>query len=137
MLATVLYRMAGEPAVTGSASFTDVAAGQWYTDGITWASQQGVVQGVGDSKFDPNGAITREQLAVMLYRYADGETVSADMSRFQDRTSISDWALEAMNWAVAQGILSGSDQGLLNPGSVASRAEVATMLMRFIENSAA
>ncbi len=137
MLATLIYRMAGEPTVTGSASFTDVTAGQWYTDGITWASQQGVVQGIGNGRFDPDGAITREQLAVMLYRYADGETASADMSRFQDSASISDWALEAMNWAVAQGILSGNDQGLLNPGSIASRAEVATMLMRFVENSAA
>lgn len=131
MLTTSLYRMAGEPAVTGSASFTDVADGQWYTNAVIWASQQGIVQGIGNGKFDPNGVITREQLAVMFYRYVGGQPVSADMSRFQDSASISDWALEAINWAVAQGIITGNDQRYLAPGSVVARAEVDQLLLNF------
>ena len=131
MLATVLWRMAGQPAASGESAFSDVSAGQWYSQAVSWAAAQGIVTGVEQGLFDPAGNVTREQLAVMLFRYAGGVSVEADLSGFGDSGEISAWALEAMNWAVANGILSGDQNGRLDPGGAATRAEVATMLMRF------
>ena len=131
MLATVLWRMEGQPASTGACPFTDVPAGQWYTDAVTWAAEQGIVTGMGDGIFAPDGNITREQLATMLYRYDGGTAVAADLSRFSDAGSISSWAVEAMDWAVAGGVLSGDDTGRLAPGGAATRAEVAQMLYNY------
>ena len=131
MLATVLWRMEGQPAPTGANAFTDVAAGQWYTDAVTWAAEQGIVTGTGNGLFDPNGNITREQLAVMLYRYAGGAAAGADLSAYPDASSVSSWAVEAMGWAVSNGILSGNEAGQLNPGGAATRAEVAQMLLNY------
>ena len=131
MLATVLWRMEGQPAPTGANAFTDVAAGQWYTDAVTWAAEQGIVTGTGNGLFDPNGNITREQLAVMLYRYAGGTAAGADLSAYPDASSVSSWAVEAMGWAVSNGILSGNEAGQLSPGGAATRAEVAQMLLNY------
>ena len=131
MLATVLWRMEGQPAPTGANAFTDVAAGQWYTDAVTWAAEQGIVTGTGNGLFDPNGNITREQLAVMLYRYAGGAAAGADLSAYPDASSVSSWAVEAMGWAVSNGILSGNEAGQLSPGGAATRAEVAQMLLNY------
>ena len=131
MLATVLWRLAGEPAPAADASFTDVEDGQWYSDAVAWANEQGIVTGYGNGLFGTSDPITREQLAVMLYRYAGGTAVSSDLSAFSDAASISSWAQEAMSWAVANKVLSGDDTGRLNPSGAASRAEVAQMICNY------
>lgn len=135
MMTTVLHRLAGEPPVGYVALFSDVPAGQWYTNGTIWAGQLGVVSGVGDGKFSPFTDVTRQEIAVFLYRYAQklGRTLdtSADLSEFSDVSSVADWSRDAMSWAVGAKILNGSD-GRLMPGGSASRAEVAAMLHRFV-----
>ncbi len=134
MLVTMLYRAVGEPAVSGSNTFRDVAANTWYTDAIIWASTNGIVTGVDDGLFNPNGAITREQLATILYRYAkyvgDDVSASASLAGFTDAGSISDYAKDAMSWAVAAGLFEGRDNGKLEPTGTATRAEIATVFMR-------
>ena len=132
MLVTVLYRLAGEPEA-GACPFTDVPDGTWYTDAVIWAAENGIVTGVSETSFVPDAAITRESLAVILYRYADvkeqGE--KGDLTAFADGASVSEWAADAMSWAVGEGILTGKGGGTLDPQGTATRAEVATMLMRF------
>lgn len=134
MLVTMLYRVAGEPYVSGTNDFADVAANTWYTYAVTWASKNGIVTGVDVGVFNPNGAITREQLATILYRYAEyvGEDVSAraSLSRFTDTGSISAYARDAVSWAVAEGILDGRTATELAPTGECTRAEVATMIAR-------
>lgn len=136
MLVTVLWRYAGQPA-EGSNIFTDVAAGKWYEDAIAWANSTGVVNGVGGSKFDPNGCITRQQLATILYRYTTSQGIDtsarASLNEFPDHGSVSGYAYEAMQWAVAEGLINGSGGNLLPKGN-ATRAQVATILMRYITN---
>lgn len=136
MLVTVLWRYAGE-VKEGTNSFTDVPNGQWYTDAIAWAAHNGIVGGVGNNKFDPDGKITREQMATILYRYAASNGIdtsaSADLAAFPDGKQVSEYALDALRWAVAEGLINGSDGKLLPQGN-ATRAQVATILMRFIEN---
>ncbi len=135
MLATVLYRLEGATA-TGSSIFTDVEAGTWYTEAVIWASAQKIVEGYGDGIFLPNTDISREQLAAMLYRYAKsiGMDVAArgDMSGFSDAAHISDWAGDAMGWAVGSGLIQGKPGGVLDPGGKATRAEVAAVLERMV-----
>lgn len=135
MLVTVLHRLAGSPTVTGGTAFPDVPAGQWYTDAVAWASGRGIVNGTGTG-FAPNGNITREQLAAMLCRYlqSTGGDVSTrgTLSGYPDAGKVSDWASDAMRWAVGGGIITGTGAGALNPVGNASRAEVATMLMRLV-----
>lgn len=134
MLATVLHRLAGGPAGSYRGVFEDVADGEWYTPGVEWAAAMGVVNGVTPTTFAPGQSITREQIAVMLYRYAAAfgydTTGRADVSGFADGSRVSAYAQDAMAWAVEVGILQGSGDHL-NPGSNARRCEVATMLMRF------
>ena len=136
MLVTVLYRYEGEPTVSGSGGFTDVPSGQWYTDAIAWAAANGIVNGVGDEKFDPNGNITREQLATILHRYTTlkgGDvTVTTDLAHYTDAAEISTWATDAMLWANASGLITGRSATTLAPKGTATRAEVATILMRYI-----
>ena len=138
MLVTILYRYAGEPAVTGQNPFSDVAAGQWYTDAIIWANANGIVEGYGGGLFGTDDNITREQLAVILYRFAQkmglDVSKSANLSGYTDADSISDWALDAMKWANANGLINGRTTTTLEPGGTATRAEAATILMRFLEN---
>ncbi|MBE6997660.1 MAG: DUF4430 domain-containing protein, partial [Ruminococcaceae bacterium] len=135
MLATVLYRL--EDAVaTGTNPFDDVADGTWYTDAVTWANEEGIVMGTGKG-FEPNANITREQIATMLYRYAKylGLDVSgsAALDQFSDGGETASWAQDAMQWAVSAGLFRGDDNGELNPKGDATRAEVATLLMRMVE----
>ncbi|MDR2131823.1 MAG: S-layer homology domain-containing protein [Clostridiales Family XIII bacterium] len=137
MFATVLSRHAGG-APGGGASFSDVPAGLWYTDGVLWAAENGIAAGVGDKRFKPNDPITREQLVVMLHNYAKhielDTLVSGDLTAFADAAGVSAWAQEAVTWAVSAGLLNGKPGGLLDAGGTATRAEVAAILQRFIEN---
>ena len=135
MLVTVLYRLAGKPAVTAGASFTDVKSGLWYSDAVAWASANGIVEGMGNGKFAPDDFVTREQMAVILMRYTRYQkadtSASADLSRFTDASSVSPWAQSAMAWAVASGLVNGRTATTLVPGGTATRAEVAAILMRY------
>lgn len=138
MLATVLSRLAGMANSAPSAGFSDVADDVWYADAVNWAAWAGIVNGMGDGTFAPNNNVTREQMAVMLYRYARdfvGIEVpsTGDLTAFPDRAAISTWARDALSWAVGHGIMNGYSDGTLSPGGTASRAEVAAMLRRFSE----
>jgi len=136
MVVTILYRMAGSPAVTAANPFDDVAAGQYYTNAVIWASENKIVTGYGNGKFGPNNAITREQMAVILMNYAKlkGYDVSAraGLSGFGDVASVSGWAQDALSWANAKGFIQGSSNKL-TPGGNAERCQVAAILQRFIE----
>lgn len=138
MITTVLHRLAGKPAVNYAALFSDIPDGQWYTEGTIWAGQRNVVTGVGGGKFSPFANVTRQEIAVILYRYARqmGYPVdqSADLSRFGDSEAVASWGREAVSWAVGTGILNGSN-GLLVPCGDATRAEVSAMLHRFAVGS--
>ena len=135
-LVTILYRLAGEPEPGGDSGFADVAAGTWYTDAVAWAAQNGIVNGTTDTTFAPGDDITREQLVTVLYRYAESKgydvSASADLSGYPDAGQVQDYAQPAMAWAVAEGIVEGVD-GNLNPAGNATRAQIATILMRFCE----
>ena len=138
MLATLLWRLEGSPSVDYLMDFDDVAEGLWYSEAVRWAASEGVVNGVGDGgSFAPTGAITREQMAVMLYRYAQYKdydvTGSADLSGYADADSVSSWAQYAVAWAVDAGLISGVGNNTLNPQGSATRAEIATILMRFVQ----
>ena len=141
MLVTILYRLEGEPAVTAANAFSDVPADTWYTDAVIWADAHGIVEGVGSQQFAPADNITREQMAVMLYRYAQYKgydlKAGADLSQYTDAADISNWALEAIAWANAEGLITGRTAATIVPGGTATRAEAATILMRFLENAAA
>ncbi len=133
-MVTVLYRAAGEPAVEElSNPFSDVPADTWYTDAVIWAYHAGLVKGVDDTTFAPNATITREQMATILYRRAQADKVEEDhLARFTDGDRISDYAVEAMNWAVANGFITGMDETTLAPAATATRAQMATILMRVL-----
>ena len=140
MLVTVLWRLDGGSA-DGTSPYTDVPEGTWYTDGVIWATENGIVNGVGNGKFDPNGTVTREQIATILYRYAAyrGVDVSdrASLDLFTDAGAVSDYARAPMQWAVQTKLISGRldhKQLYLAPQSGGTRAEVATILMRFLIN---
>ena len=142
MLVTVLWRYANAPK-PGANPFTDVPNGKWYTDAVAWAAENGVVNGVGDGKFEPDGSVTREQMAAILYRYAQKVGIDTskhtELSAFPDASRVSAYARAPMQWIVAEGVIGGSrenGQDWLNPQGNATRAEVATILMRFIENVA-
>lgn len=140
MVVTILYRLEDGPRVTGSSGFSDVASGAWYADPVTWAAANGIVNGVSDTEFAPNTDITREQLAAILFRYAEykGYDVSGrdSLTSYTDRGSISAYALDAMRWAVDEGLITGMTTTTIVPQGTATRAQCATMLMRFIENVA-
>ena len=138
-LVTILYRLAGQPAVSGDLIFTDVEVGTWYTDAVAWAAENGIVNGTTDATFAPGEDITRGQLVTVLYRYAESKgydvSASADLSGYPDAGQVQDYAQPAMAWAVAEGIVEGVD-GNLNPAGNATRAQIATILMRFCEGVA-
>ena len=140
MIVTILYRLEGSPTVSTAPAFTDVPDGQWYSDAIAWAAANDVVGGYGNGLFGPNDTITREQLAAILYRYAQHKgydmTASADLSGYTDSGSISTWAQTAMQWANGAGLITGKSSTTLDPLGPATRAEVASILMRFCENMA-
>ena len=134
MMVTVLYRMAGSSAVKGSSTFTDVPAGQWYSDAITWAQDNGIVLGVLNDKFAPDDFVTREQIATILWRYAGKPAAESKFDGFKDADKISAYAKEAMAWAVNEGILNG-DGGNLKPAANATRAEFACIVMRYLDGT--
>lgn len=138
MLAVVLYNMEKQPESTGVNPFADVKADMWYTDAIVWANANGIVAGYDDSTFGLGDSITREQLAAILYRYAQMKgydvTEKADLTGYADSAAISGYAVEAMQWANANGIVNGMTETTLAPQGAATRAQVATMLMNFCEN---
>ena len=140
MIVTVLYRLENEPSAA-AASFTDVVSGQYYTDAVAWANANGIVTGYGNGKFGPNDVVTREQLAAILYRYAQYKKYDVSVGEdtnilsYADVQSVSAYAIPAMQWAGGAGIVNGSN-GKLNPQNNATRAEVATMLMRYCEKVA-
>lgn len=135
-LVTVLYRMAGQPEVTGENPFTDVLDGQWYTDAVLWAAENGITDGTSETTFSPNNPLTREQMATFLYRFADFETeepieVTGDLSGYTDADLVADYAVDAMTWAVGEGVISGIGNNTLAPDNTASRAQMATVLTRY------
>ena len=135
-LVTVLYRMAGQPEVTGENPFTDVPDGQWYTDAVLWAAENGITDGTSETTFSPNNPLTREQMATFLYRFADFETeepieVTGDLSGYTDADLVADYAVDAMTWAVGEGVISGIGNNTLAPDNTASRAQMATVLTRY------
>ncbi len=135
MVATVLYRREGSPAVSGSSGFSDVKANQWYTDGITWAKSTGVVNGLSETTFGPMVNITREQLATMLCRYSSSAPVSvperADLAAFPDGAKVSDWAKDAVAWAIQAGLIKGTDKGEIDPKGLATREQFAAIMQRY------
>ena len=140
MIVTVLYRLEGSPAVTGGTRFSDVPEDTWYTDAVCWASGEGIVNGLSETQFGPDRDVTREQLATMLCRYLNAKGVGTDatveLGRFPDAASVSGWALDAMQWAIASGIITGSSDGstvTLQPGANALRSQIAAILQRFCE----
>ena len=138
MLVTVLHRMAGVPNA-GTANFADVPADAWYTQAVAWAAANGIVQGVSDSRFAPNVPVTREQMATILYRYANHTGVAVDggsgsLDSFRDASAVSGYAVQAMGWAVDRGLISGVGDQRLSPGGSATRTQVAAILQRFAEN---
>ena len=139
MLVQTLYAMEGRPA-TASAGFADVASGDWYASAVNWAAANGVVSGVSETGFGPNNALTREQLALILYRFAQYKgydvTGTSDLTAYADGSSVSGWAAEAMSWAVDAGLISGVGGNQIAPTGTASRAQVAQILMNFCENVA-
>lgn len=135
-LVTVLYRMAGQPEVTGENPFTDVPDGQWYTDAVLWAAENGITDGTSETTFSPNNPLTREQMATFLYRFADFETeepieITGDLSGYTDADLVADYAVDAMTWAVGEGVISGIGNNTLAPDNTASRAQMATVLTRY------
>ncbi|MGN1009051.1 MAG: S-layer homology domain-containing protein, partial [Butyricicoccus sp.] len=140
MLVTVLYRMEGEPEITGTNGFADVASGQWYTDAVVWASANGIVSGYSTDKFGPTDTVTREQMASILNRYAAFKgydvTATTELTAFTDMDTVSDWASEAVKWANAEKLINGRTATTLVPKGSATRAEVAQILMTFAQNVA-
>ena len=135
MLVAVLHRLEGSPEASAG-DFTDVADGDWYAQAVNWAASVGVVNGFDDGTFQPNTAITREQLAAILRNYAayKGMDVSTtgDLSTYTDAANVSDWAKESVEWAVGQGLLSGVTDDTLAPQACATRAQVAAILQRYL-----
>ena len=139
-LVTILYRLAGEPEPGGDSGFSDVAAGTWYTDAVAWAAENGIVNGVSETEFAPGKDITREQLATILFRYAEAKgydvSARADLSAYPDADQIQSYAAESVAWAVAEGLIQGFEDNTLRPAGNATRAQIATILMRFCEGVA-
>ena len=135
-LVTILYRIAGEPESTATNPFADVADGQWYTNAVIWAAENGIVKGVNTTTFAPNDQITREQIATILFRYAKAEKVEGKLAGFPDAEKVSDYAADAMAWAVEQGLINGISESdgktYLAPQETATRAQIAVILMRYL-----
>ncbi len=139
-IVTVLFRMEGEPAVSASSKFSDVSAGgQYYSSAVTWAARNNIVNGYEDGRFGPNDNVTREQIAAILFRYAEYKgydtSLTGNVASFNDAAKVSSWATNAISWAIGEGLMNG-DNGALRPQGNATRAEIAALLMRFSENIA-
>ena len=136
MMVTVLYRMAGSPEVTAENPFTDVPADTWYTDAVIWASENGITAGTSETTFSPTNSLTREQLATFFYRFADFENpdpieITGDLTGFTNAGQVASYATDAMKWAIGEGLISGTTETTLSPKATATRAQVATILMRY------
>ncbi len=139
MAVTVLYRLEGAPAVSGDAPFPDVSQDKWYCNAVFWAKSAGVANGYDNGSFGPNDALTREQLAVFLQRYAlckGTEIADGVLGGFYDGGSVSAWALDGMKHAVGAGLITGKDGDVLDPGGTATRAELAAVLCRLMTPAA-
>jgi len=138
MIVTILYRMEGAPAVDSDAKFTDVSAGQYYADAVAWANEKNIVNGYGSGQFRPNDPITREQMAAVLYRYAQFKgyniAASGNLAGFSDVGDVSSYAVNSMKWAVGSSLISGMGNNMLAPGESSTRAQIAVILTRFCEN---
>lgn len=140
MTATALHRLAGSPAPTKAAEFSDVPEGQWYSQAVAWAAERQIVSGYGDGRFGPAYPVTRQQLAAILYRYAQqsdrtGLEKTADLSAFSDQGQIGEYALAPMQWAVGSGLLTGTSSTTLDPNGLATRGQIATILARFCQEA--
>ena len=133
MLAVVLYRVAGSPAVTGASPFQDAANGSWCADAVIWANQNHIVSGYGNGLFGANNAVTREQIATILWRYAGSPSAERGID-FADENIIASYASSAVDWARANGVVGGKEENLFDPKGDATRAQVAAILMRYIRN---
>ena len=138
MLVTVLYRSAGSPRIESDSKFSDVGITDWYGAAVIWASENGIVNGISETEFAPNNNITREQIATIVYRYAKSkgyDVAQGGMAvrEYEDYETISSWAGEAMQWAVNTKLITGKTETTVNPLDNATRAEAATIIMRFIE----
>lgn len=134
MAAQVLWNLADSPAVPGTAGFTDVPSDAWYAGAVNWSASRGIVTGYSTGAFGPEDAVTREQLAAMLYRYAGTPEPTGSLDGFNDKDAVSDYAADALCWAVDEGLLTGKGGGWLDPAGTATRAEMAAILMRFTES---
>ncbi len=136
-LVTILYRMEGEPPVSNTNKFDDVPAGQWYTNAVLWAADNNIVNGYGNSKFGPYDDITREQMATILHRYADSKKVdtskTTSLEKYSDQKQIGSYAVASMQWAVAEGLITGTSQTTLSPTGTSTRAQIAAILQRYGE----
>ena len=137
MVAQILYNLEGQPTVTGESTFTDVS-GHWAIDAITWAQKTGVVDGYEDNTFRPENNVTRQEFAQMMYNYAAYKdydlSAKGDLSQFTDGDSVQEWAVTAMSWANGNALINGHDDGTLEPGGTTTRAQAASILMRFDQN---
>ena len=138
MMVTILYRLEGEPAVNYALPFDDIDGDEWYAEAVRWAASEGIVNGVSDTEYAPNANITREQLATMLYRYAqysgmDAVDLRENISGFADAASVSEYAVQALNWAVGEELVNGMGDNTLAPQGNATRAQAAALLMRYVE----
>ncbi|MBD5153405.1 MAG: S-layer homology domain-containing protein, partial [Oscillibacter sp.] len=137
MFVTVLHRLEGTPASTGVNVYSDVVLNGWYTDAVTWATSAGIVNGTGEGKFSPNASISREEMATMMMRYAKYKSydtaATTDLASYADAYQIHDWAYRAMEWANSTGMITGRTAFTLVPQGTATRAETATILVRFIQ----
>ena len=132
MIATILWRLEGSPAPTQKCAYTDCRSDAYYAQAVAWGTEKGILNGYGGNLFGPDDPITREQLASMLYRYTGSPTTSGTLDGFADSGKISKYALDALSWAVENGIMAGKGNGILDPKGNAIRAEAAAMLQRYL-----
>ena len=139
MMATILWRMEGSPAPKGKTAFTDVNTEKWYADAIAWTTENGLFAGYSQDLFGPDDAINREQLASIFYRYASYKgydvTAMGKLDTFKDASNVSNYAKTTVQWAVGSGLIKGKSGDLLDPQGTATRAEIATILHRFLEQN--
>ena len=138
MLVTILYRLESLPEITEASKFTDVAAGQWYSEAVIWASENGIVNGYEDGTFKPMNNVTREEMAAILMRYAEFKKIDTsatkDISGYKDAAQVAEWAKQNMSWTNSAGLIQGDENNNLNPQGKATRAEAAMILMRLVKN---
>ncbi len=138
MLVTVLYRLDGEPSVSGDVKFTDVSSDSWYSNAVLWGSQNDIIKGFGDGRFAPEASVTREQMSAIFMRYASYKGVKtderADISNYTDRDNVSSWALDSVKWSVAKGLIKGRTETTIAPKGTTTRAEISAVLERYLKN---